>query len=115
MKPTKPKNMKEISAADLNDILANAVLPTLVDIYTPHCGPCRSLAPVLDDLAIEFAGKLDFVKINASADDASMKACGKLGVRNVPALIIFKGGTEVARRIGAPSKTELQSWIALHL
>jgi thioredoxin 1 len=104
--------MKEISAADLKNTVANAVLPTLVDIYTPHCGPCRLLSPVLDELAAEFAGKIDFVKINALADDESTKTCGELGVRNVPALIIFKEGTEIARRTGSASKSDLSAWIA---
>jgi len=103
--------MKEISALDLKNTVATAVLPLVVDIYSPQCVPCRSLLPVLNDLETEFAGKIDFVKINAMADEESTKTCGELGVRNVPALIIFKGGTEVARRVGSASKTELQSWI----
>lgn len=107
--------MKEITAADLINTVAAAALPLIVDIYSPQCVPCRSLLPVLNELETEFAGRFDFVKVNALADDESTKTCGKLGVRNVPVLIIFKGGTEVARRVGGASKAELQSWIATAL
>ena len=107
--------MKEITAAELKNTVATAALPLIVDIYSPQCAPCRSLLPVLNDLETEFAGKIDFVKVNALADDESTKTCGDLRVRNVPVLIIFKGGTEVARRVGAASETELKSWIATYV
>lgn len=82
-----------------------------VDIFTPQCGPCCQLAPVLDELAAEFNGRVTFVKMNAVADAATTQLCGELGVRSVPTLLIFQSGTEKSRRMGLASKTELASWI----
>jgi len=107
--------MKEIPAGKVLETGVQSSLPVLVDIYTPHCGPCRALAPVLEELATEFSGKADFVKFDGAADNASIQACVELGVKMVPTLILFKGGKEVARRQGVTSKQNLSDWIAENL
>jgi thioredoxin 1 len=103
--------MTELTATALQQQIANSSQPVFVDIYSPQCGPCRTLLPVLDELATEFHGNVNFVKLNALSDDAAAEACVTWGVRSVPTLLIFKDGTEKARRTGATSKAQLKSWI----
>lgn len=103
--------MTELSATALQQQIAASPQPVFVDIYSPQCGPCRGLLPVLDELSTEFQGTVDFVKFNAVADDTSVQACAAWGVRSVPTLLIFQNGTEITRRTGAASKTQLKSWI----
>lgn len=103
--------MTELSTTALQQQIATSPQPVLVDIYSPQCGPCRGLLPVLEELSAEFRGSLDFVKFNAVADDTSVQASAAWGVRAVPTLLIFQNGTELTRRTGAASKTQLKSWI----
>lgn len=103
--------MTEVTATELKHHIATSPLPVLVDIFSPQCGPCRQLAPILDELATEFQGKLIFVKFDAVATDESTQFCADLSVRSVPTLLIFRNGQEAARRTGTSSKSELRSWI----
>lgn len=103
--------MTELSATALQQQIATSPQPVFVDIYSTQCGPCRMLLPVLDELSAEFQGIVDFVKLNAFADDTSAQACADWDVRGVPTLLIFQNGTEVTRRTGAASKAQLRSWI----
>jgi len=102
--------MTEINASNLDETIA-ATPALLVYVFTPRCGPCNSLAPVLDELAGEFADRISFVKLNALADEESTMKSAALGVGSVPTLILFKNGIEVARRTGVPGKAELSEWI----
>lgn len=78
--------------------------PTLVDFWAPWCGPCRMLAPVVEELADEMAGKLAFAKCNVDDnEDIAMQ----YGVMSIPTLIIFKGGKEVSRTVGSMPKAQL--------
>ncbi len=103
--------MTEITATELKHRIANSPLPLLVDIFTTKCGPCRALAPILDELATEFEAKLTSVKMNAISHDLATQTCADLVVRNVPTLLIFQNGVETNRRTGIASKAELHSWI----
>lgn len=103
--------MTEINATELKHHIATSPLPLLVDIFTPQCGPCGAVAPILEELATEFEAKLTSVKINAISDDLATQTCADLGVRNVPTLLIFQNGVETHRRTGIASKAELHSWI----
>lgn len=103
--------MTEITAIELKDHIANSPVPLLVDIFSAQCGPCRQLAPILDELAVEFHGKVTFLKLNALADPEATQICADLGVRNVPTLLIFNSGAETSRRTGAASKSELHAWV----
>ena len=103
--------MTDTTTTALQQQIATSPLPVFVDIYSPQCGPCRSLLPVLEELSADFQGSVDFVKLNAVADGATVQACADLGIRGVPALLIFRNGTEKARRTGSASKTQLKAWI----
>jgi thioredoxin 1 len=78
--------------------------PVLVDFWAPWCGPCRVVAPIVDELAGEYAGRLRAVKVNV---DDSPDVSSKFGVMSIPSLLFFKGGKEVGRVIGAYPKAHI--------
>lgn len=82
--------------------------PVLVDFWAEWCGPCKMIAPALDDLAKEFDGKVTVVKLNI---DDNPTTPTKYGVRGIPTLMIFKNGQVAATKIGALPKTALYSWV----
>jgi len=102
----------EASDANFQSEVLEATKAVLVDFWAPWCGPCRMLAPTLEDLAKELKDQLKVVKINV--DDHSEKA-SQYGVRSIPALMVFKNGELVANRQGALSKSELLAWVTPHL
>ena len=84
----------------------------LVDLWAPWCAPCRAMAPVLDDVAEDFADALAIRKINIEAE-AGLRE--RLSVASVPTLVLFRDGEEIARATGAQSRTRLTAWIEEHL
>ena len=89
------------------DVLS-ADLPVLVDFWAAWCGPCKMIAPILDDLADQYEGKLKIAKIDV---DANKEVPGKFGIRGIPTLIIFKNGQAAATKVGALSKAQLVEFI----
>ena len=86
--------------------------PVLVDFWAPWCGPCRAVAPTVDALATEFAGKLKVVKLNT---DESGEVAMKYGVTSIPTLMVFKGGDVVERVLGNRPKADLAAMVSRHL
>lgn len=94
------------------DSIVNDSLPVLVDFWAPWCGPCRSLSPIVDEVADELAGKLAVVKCNV---DDNQDLAMKYGVMSIPTLIVFKNGEEIDRSVGALPKARLQALLEKHL
>ena len=101
-----------INDADFETTVVQSDIPVLVDFWAPWCGPCKMIAPILDEIAPEFAGKAKTVKINV--DDNQLVA-GQFGVRSIPTLLLFKNGQLVATQVGALPKNQLAAFINQHL
>jgi thioredoxin 1 len=106
------ENTKPVSDDSFDDDVLKANGPVLVDFWAEWCGPCKMIAPALNDLAAEFAGKLTVAKVNI--DDNPMTPT-TYGVRGIPTLIMFKDGKKVAEQVGALPKSRLKDWISSNL
>ena len=101
-----------ITDADFETAVVQSDIPVLVDFWAPWCGPCKMIAPILDEIAPEFAGKAKIAKINV--DDNQLVA-GQFGVRSIPTLLLFKNGQLVATQVGALPKNQLAVFINQHV
>ena len=98
----------DINDADFSEKVLNSSTPVVVDFWAPWCGPCKSIAPVLEEVAKELDGKVAIYKVNV---DENPKSPAQYNVRAIPNLVIFKGGAEVDRVVGAVPKDQLVATI----
>jgi|TARA_R110001592_G_scaffold23794_1_gene92822 thioredoxin 1 len=101
-------NIVQISDASFEQDVLKASGPVLVDFWAEWCGPCKMIAPVLEELANEYDGKLTIAKLNI---DSNIETAPKYGVRGIPTLIIFKDGEVAGTKVGALSRTQLAAFI----
>ena len=102
---------QKITDANYKELLAQDKL-VVVDFWAEWCGPCRSIAPAVDELATEFEGKAIIGKYNVDDDNA---VSSEMGIRNIPTLLFFKGGKLVDKQVGASSKADLKAKIEANL
>jgi len=89
-------------------VVGEATLPVLVDMWAPWCGPCRQIAPVVEQLSQDLAGRLKVVKVNA---DASPRVAQRHAVSSIPTLSVYRDGKEADRMIGAVPAPQLRDWV----
>lgn len=101
-------NIIDVTDASFETEVLNADKPVVVDFWAEWCGPCKMIAPILDELAKEYSSKIKFTKINV---DQNSKIPAKYGIRGIPTLIIFKQGNVEATKVGALTKSQLTAFL----
>lgn len=103
---------KNVTDADFKAEVLDSAGPVLVDFWAEWCGPCKAIAPVLEELSSELAGKVKIVKLNVDENPSTMS---NYGVRSIPTMILFKGGEAVDIKVGAGTpKAGLAKWLEGH-
>ncbi|MHB1294189.1 MAG: thioredoxin [Anaerolineae bacterium] len=100
------ERIKHVTDASYQHDVLESETPVMVDFWAPWCGPCRMLAPVVDELAEEYAGRITFAKVNT---DENPGVPSRLGIRGIPTLILYVDGEEADRMVGFSRKAELRS------
>ena len=103
---------KHVSDSEFDTQVLKAAGPVLVDFWAEWCGPCKQIAPALEELASELEGKVTVAKLNI---DDNPSTPGKYGVRGIPTLILFKDGEVAATKVGAIPASALKSWVSENL
>lgn len=106
------ENIVNVTDASFEDDVLKADGAVLVDYWAEWCGPCKMIAPVLEEIAKEYAGKLKVCKLNI---DENNETPPKFGIRGIPTLMLFKGGNVEATKVGALSKSQLAAFIDANL
>lgn len=106
------EHIQYVSDATFDADVLQSPLPVLVDYWAEWCGPCRMIAPILDEIAKEYAGRLSVAKLNV---DENQQTPQKFGVRDIPTLMLFKNGNIEATKVGALSKSQLAAFIDSHI
>jgi thioredoxin 1 len=104
--------IQQVTDANFEEEVLQSDQPVLVDYWAEWCGPCKGLAPVLDEVAREYEGRLKIAKLNV---DQNSEIPPKYNIRGIPTLILFKNGVEVANKMGALSKSQLSAFIDSNL
>ena len=103
---------KTVTDASFQEDVIGAATPVLVDFWAEWCGPCRMIAPALEEISDELGEKVTVVKLNI---DENPDAPTRYGVRGIPTMILFKNGEPAATKVGAAPKSQLQSWLEAEL
>ncbi len=100
--------IKHISDASFDEEVIRSTKPVLVDYWAEWCGPCKAIAPILDDVSKDYAGRLQVTKMNV---DENREVPAKFGIRGIPTLMLFKDGQLAATKVGALTKAQLTAFI----
>ena len=106
------KHIVQISPQNFDAEVKKSTTPVLVDFWAEWCGPCRAIAPVLEELAEANAGKLKVAKVNV---DENQDLAAQYGIRAIPTLLIFKNGEMKEQMVGALSKRDIEAKLAVHI
>lgn len=102
----------QVTDASFKQEVLESEVPVLVDFWAPWCGPCRMVAPIVDEIATQYDGQVKVVKVNT---DENPSVASQYGIRSIPTLMIFKGGQRVDMVVGAVPKTTLSSTLEKYL
>ena len=102
------KSIAHVSDSTFEQEVVNSDIPVLVDYWAEWCGPCKMIAPILDEIAAEYEGRLKITKLNIDENPATPP---KFGIRGIPTLMIFKDGDVLSTKVGALSKSQLTAFI----
>ena len=105
------QNTQSVTDATFQNDVMNSSTPVLVDFWAEWCGPCRSLAPKLEEIAGEMAGQVKIVKLNV---DENPQTPGQFGIRGIPAMLLFKGGKQVGELVGNHPKESIAEFLKTH-
>tara|TARA_B100000475_G_C14813940_1_gene237517 strand:- start:79 stop:405 length:327 start_codon:yes stop_codon:yes gene_type:complete len=100
-------NILNITDTNFEDEVLKSELPVVLDFWAERCGPCKAIAPVLDELADQYKDKMTIAKINI---DENQKTPASYGVRGIPTLIMFKDGEVIATNVGSATKSQLETF-----
>ena len=106
------ENIVNVSDASFEEDVLKAEVPVLVDYWAQWCGPCKMIAPVLEEIAKEYDGRIKVCKLNI---DENNETPPKFGIRGIPTLMLFKGGNVEATKVGALSKSQLAAFVDANL
>ncbi len=106
------ENIAQLTTANFEETIAKSATPILVDFWAPWCGPCKAIAPILEELSKDLAGKLTIAKVNV---DEAGEIAAKFGIRAIPTMILFKGGQVADTYVGLVDKATLRAKVAVKL
>jgi thioredoxin 1 len=105
-------SIKQVSSDSFESDVLKSEAPVLVDYWAEWCGPCKMIAPILDEVSRDYADKLEVAKVNV---DENQEIATKYGIRGIPTLMLFRNGAVVATKVGALSKSQLTAFLDSNL